>query len=411
MTAERPRTRAFRADIEGLRVVAVAMVVLAHAGVGAIPGGYAGVDVFFVISGYLITSLIVDEFQRSNTVSFAGFYARRAKRILPAASVVIGITVVAAYVWLGVLRGRQTAIDGVWAALFAANFHAIREGTDYFAEGSAPSPLQHFWSLGVEEQFYLVWPSLLLVTLACGRWLRRPATALRVVVLAVLGASLWWSIVQTGSHPTTAYFSPFTRAWELAVGAAIALFPTVIQRCAPVPRAAATWLGIGCIVATACWFSASTSFPGYAAALPVGGAALVIAGGMGAPERAAGVLLGLPPVRWLGRLSYSLYLWHWPVLVLAQEASNRPLSATARATCVVVAIVLAQVTYLLIESPLRSWTWLDGNARALALAPTERAAAWLSARRALAVGALVSRSRWSLHSLSYAMPMLRSTRR
>ncbi|HEY1740114.1 MAG TPA: acyltransferase family protein, partial [Acidimicrobiia bacterium] len=389
LTAERPRAaRAFRGDIEGLRAVAVAMVVLTHAGVGAFPGGYAGVDVFFVISGYLITSLIVDELQRSRAVSFATFYARRAKRILPAASAVIAVTVIAAYLWLGVLRGRQTAIDGVWAALFTANFHAIRQGTDYFAQGAAPSPLQHFWSLGVEEQFYVVWPSLLAVAFACGRRLRRPATALRVAVLAVLAVSLWWSIVQTASHPTTAYFSPFTRAWELAAGATIALFPTAIQRCGPALRAAATWCGLAAIVTTACWFTASTPFPGYTALLPVGGAALIIAGGAGDPQRSAGVVLGLRPVRWLGRISYSLYLWHWPVLVLAQEASNRPLSPVARAICVVVAIGLSQITYVLIESPLRSWTWLAGNPRAVALAPTERAATWLSARRALTVGAM-----------------------
>ncbi len=368
----------FRPDIEGLRAIAVGLVVLLHAGVTRLSGGYVGVDVFFVISGFLITSLLINEVAVTERVSILGFYARRAKRILPAACLVIAVTVVAAYQQLGPLIGKTTAVDGRWAAFFAANFRSILQGTDYFTRTLPPSPLQHYWSLAVEEQFYFVWPTLLFGLVLLGRRVSRPTFTLRLGLAALFFGSLYWSIHQTSLAPTTAYFSPFTRAWELGAGALIAAFPTVISKAPNALRAVATWLGLAMIGYTAFAFNANTEFPGYAALLPVAGTVLVVAGGIGATRGSARNLLGLPPLRWLGKVSFSIYLWHWPVLIIAEERSSTPLSWEGRVVCVLITLVLSVASYYAIENPLRSTSLLKSKH-----ARTD----WEKSRKALAVGA------------------------
>ncbi len=217
-----PGDRAFKPDVEGLRAVAILLVVLFHAGVSQLPGGYVGVDVFFVVSGYVITGVLLRERTSTGTTSLLSFYARRARRILPAATLVLITTVVAAYVLLGTASGLGTADDAKWAALFLANFHFAAVGTNYLSAQLPPSPLQNLWTLSVEEQFYVVYPTLFL--LVAGLRLR---LHLRTKMLGALGlvviVSLGWSVIQTGSNPNAAYFSPFTRAWELALGAMVAL--------------------------------------------------------------------------------------------------------------------------------------------------------------------------------------------
>lgn len=368
----------FRPDIEGLRAIAVAMVVLLHAGVSTVSGGYAGVDVFFVISGFLITSLLIAELRTTSGVSILEFYARRARRILPAASVAIAATIIASYSVLGVLRGRATAIDGRWAALFGANFHLIQQGTDYFARTTPPSLLQHFWSLAVEEQFYLAWPTVLLALFSIGRFLRRPTLAIRVGLISLIGASLYWSVTQTTANPTSAYFSPFTRAWELAAGALVAGFATAILRIPGPLRASATWIGLAGIGLTALLFDAATPFPGSAALLPVCATVFVIAGGIGQPKGSAARALGVPSLRWLGKISFALYLWHWPLLMLAEQRSSHPIDTTTRVVCVALAVALSQLTVSAIENPIRRAAWLN--------APGPRTD-WQRTRRPLAVGA------------------------
>ena len=276
--------RWFRPDIARLRAVAVALVVLFHAGVTQLGGGFVGVDVFFVLSGFLITGLLLRERESRGSTSLPNFYARRVRRILPAATLVLTVTIVASYQWLGFLRANVVAADGQWTALFAANLHFAIQGTQYLNQLAPPSPLQHYWSLAVEEQFYLVWPLLLLIVAKLGR----PETMrarLTVVLGAIILVSFAWSVVQTSQDANTAFFSPLTRAWELAIGALLAVSVPLLLRLPARLGPWLSWIGLAGIVVSAFLLNGDTSFPGYAAALPVLGAALAVAGGTGQARR------------------------------------------------------------------------------------------------------------------------------
>src|SRR5580658_5898351 len=251
-----PGDRKFRPDVEGLRAVAVVLVVLFHAGVPGLTGGYVGVDVFFVLSGFVITGLLLREQQGSGRTSLISFYGRRSRRILPAATLVIIATVLASYHWLGFLIGNSTADVGRTASLFYANFHFIAVGTDYLSAQAPPSALGNYWSLSVEEQFYLVYPALLLATALV--WTRCDLRLKLAALLTVgVGISLFWSIHQTAANPTAAYFSPFTHGWELALGGLVALGRPLFVR---LPRAVAigmTWIGLAGILAAAFEFTST----------------------------------------------------------------------------------------------------------------------------------------------------------
>jgi peptidoglycan/LPS O-acetylase OafA/YrhL len=331
-----------RRELQGLRAVAVLLVVLDHGGLPFLQGGYVGVDVFFVLSGYLITGLLLRQAERDGRIRLSDFYVRRARRILPAAVLTLVVTDVAAHHLLNLVRAREAVSDSVWAAFFMANVHFAREGSDYFAQLQPPSPVQHYWTLAVEEQFYLVWPVVLAGILAVP-FLRRQ---LIWIVLAAAGASLAWSIHSTATDATYAYFSTATRAWELALGAALAI-------AAPRLRGAAAWLGLACICTAAVAFSSSTPFPGYAALLPTIGAALVIA----AAPSSASRLLSLAPFRYVGDRSYAFYLWHWPVLVIAAEHVGHDLSTVVRLGLLAGAFGLSILSYALYENPIRQMRW------------------------------------------------------
>ncbi|MBB2942193.1 peptidoglycan/LPS O-acetylase OafA/YrhL [Actinoplanes lutulentus] len=325
----RPR---YRADIEGLRAVAVLLVVLAHVGVPGVAGGFVGVDVFFVISGFLITSLLRAELLNTGRLDLPRFYARRAVRLLPLATLVIAATLAGAW-WLAPPpRFGGYAADAVGAATYTMNLRLADAGTDYFA-GEVPSPFQHFWSLAVEEQFYLVWPVLIAV-LAIGarRWRWLPGTVLTLGVLASLG----WSVYELERSAPWAYFGSLSRAWELGVGALLALAVTGAGRRRPMLG----WLGVAAVVAGALIYKESTPFPGTAALLPVAGAAAVIASG-------GNRLLETWPMRWVGRMSYGWYLWHWPLLFLA------PAGLWERAGVAAGALGLAALSHHLLENPVR----------------------------------------------------------
>jgi peptidoglycan/LPS O-acetylase OafA/YrhL len=354
-------TTAHRADIQGLRAVAVLLVVLAHAGVRFVSAGYVGVDVFFVLSGFLITGLLLAEARKSGSVSLRNFYLRRARRILPAAALTLLVTNIAAFYLLNFVRARDAVYDGLHAAGFAANFHFAASGVDYFARGEPPSPLLHYWSLSVEEQFYLVWPLLLSIALfGVAAWRHRGAAAgherrLLVGVVALAAASLGWSVHLTSAAPTAAYFSPFTRGWELGLGAAVAVGAATLARLPSLVKLAMGWSGVAAIAAAAGVFSDQTPFPGSAALLPTMGTALAIVAGMGgAGSRfSVGRLLALRPMFAVGDRSYAFYLWHWPVLILAEGYAGHALSVSTKLALVAAAFVLSCISYALVENPIR----------------------------------------------------------
>lgn len=365
-TIRRTQDRSFRPDVEGLRAIAVLLVLLDHAGLAAISGGYVGVDVFFVLSGFLITGLLLKEHERDGGVSLTRFYARRARRLLPAGSLVLVATVIGSYLYLGESRANRVAEDARWATLFASNFRFLQQGTNYLDAQLPPSPLQHFWSLAVEEQFYAVWPALIILLAAFGKSVPL-RLKLGVALSGVITASLLWSIHQTTTDGTAAYFSPFPRACELGAGALLAV---VAHRLLPMPRAVGvmlSWSGIAMVLAAAVLFEATTAFPGYAVALPVTGTVLAVAGGTIAPGGGAELLLKQWPFQWLGKLSYSLYLWHWPILVIAAGRAGRDLTLGESLALCGVAVALSAATYFVLENPVRDSAILKQRAPAFSV--------------------------------------------
>jgi peptidoglycan/LPS O-acetylase OafA/YrhL len=343
--------------VEGLRAVAVLLVVLYHARIWGFGGGYIGVDVFFVISGFVISGVLLRQVEKRGRPNFGDFYARRARRILPAAGLVALVTIFASYRYLGFIRGNETADDARWVSVFLANFHFASEGTNYFQSQLPPSPLQNYWSLAVEEQFYVVFPAAIaLLAFVGSKFSMR--SKLMIFTGIVIVASFAWSIHETSVNGTGAYFSVWTRAWELALGGFVAAGTEIWKRFTPLWGSALSWVGVVCILVASTQFSNTTSYPGSVAALPVIGTALVIAGGVTARRTGAEVVLGTRVMRWLGKVSYSIYLWHWPVLVIATEETTHPLSTPHRLLLVLASIGLAAATYYLIENPIRHSKWV-----------------------------------------------------
>ena len=349
---EKPYDRKFRPDVEGLRALAITLVLLFHANVPGFRGGFVGVDVFFVISGFLITGMLFREARTIGRPSLSGFYARRFRRIVPAATVTIVATVIASYHWLGFLQGNSVAIDAKWASVFLANIHFASVGTQYFTAQNPPSPLQHMWSLSVEEQFYAVWPLLMVFISLIAR---RVSLRLRagIVLLAIVAASFTWSIVETSQNGVWAYFSPLTRAWELAAGGLIAIAAPLAARIPKSTALVAGYVGLVGIIASGVLYSGRTTYPGYAVSLPVLGAALVIIAGSVIGGGGVESLLRPRPVQWLGARSYSLYLWHWPILVIAAEYAEKTLSVSDNLLLLLIALAASMISYRLIENPIR----------------------------------------------------------
>lgn len=376
------RTTRTRLDIQGLRAIAVLAVVLDHARVPGFEGGYVGVDVFLVLSGFLITLGLVREADGSRRVSMLAFYARRARRILPAATLVLVTVLAVSALGLGYVRGQQVSTDVWWAAVFLANVHLADLGTDYFASGLPPSPVQHYWSLSVEEQFYLVWPVLLaaLVWIALrsapkGRHAadrRVPWRIVTAMVAVLCAASLAWSVLLVREDPTAAYFSSFARSWELGAGVLVALVAPALVRLGRAARHLLALGGVSAIVVAVLTFDAATPVPGYHALLPVLGTAALLAAGVGAEPVGVARSLTIWPLTWLGDLSYSLYLWHWPVLVLGADLLG-PLRPAETGVLMLGALALSALTYRYVENPVRRSRGLAGpgwpRVRSLALWP------------------------------------------
>jgi peptidoglycan/LPS O-acetylase OafA/YrhL len=375
----RTSRKGFRPDIEGLRAVAVIAVVLYHAGIPGVAGGFIGVDVFFVISGFLITGLLWREATATNTVRLGRFYGARARRLLPAAATVGVVTAAVAAAVLPPLQARGVFVDGIASALYVGNYRFATQGTDYLA-AAAPSPFQHYWSLGVEEQFYLVWPLLIVGTAWLVGRVRRGATAgatpYAVVLAVVAAASLAADVVWTRTSPAWAFFSLPTRAWELAAGGLVALSIQHWRRLPLLPAAVVGWGGLALIVLTCTQLGPAPPYPGTAALLPVLGTALVIGGGCATGGLGVGRVLCRPAMRAIGRVSYSWYLWHWPVLLLMPQLLGEPAGLPARLTATAVSGGLAVLTLHLVENPGRFAAALRRSVKAsLAAAAAASAAA------------------------------------
>jgi len=353
----------FRPDIEGLRAIAVVAVVLFHTHLLGVRSGFVGVDVFFVVSGFLITRLLLGELAKTGTIALSTFWARRARRLLPAAAVTVVATVLVARQVLPPLRMRDLAADTFGAATFTSNFVFGRRVGDYFGPADV-SPLLHFWSLAVEEQFYLCWPPLLVLLTRRPRQYRRLVLTV-IGVLVVAGFSI--SLALTAARSPWAFWLLPSRMGELLAGAALAAVgPLALRRTA---RVALGWVGLGGIVLACFVFDGQpASWPGLAVLLPVLATVAVIVAGAG-PRLANGpnTLLGAAPLQWIGRHSYALYLWHWPAYVLA-EAQWGPLSAFQRIAVVAASVGLSALSVRFVENPARHSRYLSAlPARSLTL--------------------------------------------
>ena len=302
---------AFRTDIQALRAVAVLAVVLNHLSPGWLTGGYVGVDVFFVISGFLITTHLDKEIVRTGRVRLGAFYARRVRRLLPAALLVLGVSVVAAYYLLPYPRWSAIAQEVVASATYWENWLLAAKSVDYSAANAQASLAQHYWSLSVEEQFYLVWPLLLLLLCVFRR------RFVRIAGIAVVGAAaLAFSVYYTAAAPKEAYFVTPARAWEFALGALVALAASRLA----LPRVGAgvaSFVGFTLIIGSAALYDKHMPFPGYLAVVPTVGTVLVIVAGLRPGRQWHTVVTASRPVQLVGDISYSLYLWHWPLILLA----------------------------------------------------------------------------------------------
>ena len=350
-----PGDRAFRPDVQGLRGIAVLLVVLFHCGIPQFKGGFFGVDVFFVISGFVITGVLLRERAASGQSDLLRFYARRARRILPAALLVIVVTLIATDLALGSHDATIVGSDSRWTTVFLGNFHFSIVDPTFLANPFA-SPLEHYWSLAVEEQFYLFYPLLFIVLLAVpGRWGTR--ARLTVGLVCLVAASLTYSLVTSEAGRLASYYSPFTRGWELAAGALVAVCTPALERVPWRWAALATWAGFVAILVPSMTTFVGTALPGTATIYPVAGAALVIAGGVAArPRWGVEAFLGLAPVRRLGDWSYSWYLWHWPILVIAATYARKTVFGSSIAKNMLLsaaALVLAALTYAFVEKPVR----------------------------------------------------------
>jgi peptidoglycan/LPS O-acetylase OafA/YrhL len=364
----RTRGAGFRPDIEGLRALAVTLVLVYHAGL-PVRAGFIGVDVFFVISGFLITGLLLTELERTGRVSWLRFVGRRIRRLLPAAVLVLVVVAAVSFVVVPGLRRREIGYDVMAAATYVVNWVLARREVDYLASDASPSPVQHYWSLSVEEQFYVLWPLVLVVLVLL---VRRPS---RRVVGAALGglvvASLAWSLYASHAMPRQSFFTTTTRIWELGVGALLAVWLSGRARPErPVTGAAAAgWGGLAAVVAVAVLLPTDVEWPSGWALLATLPTALVIWAGWQGPANGPARLLGTRPLVWVGGLSYSIYLWHWPAIVLGEWTMLRLTGERAPQwlplALALGSLVPAWLSWRYLESPLHRGSWLRERPRAL----------------------------------------------
>ncbi|MGW1909714.1 acyltransferase family protein [Streptomyces sp. NPDC002076] len=349
--AQTERLRKYRPDIQGLRAVAIMMVVTMHCGIIDIHGG---VDVSFVLSGFLIGSQLLAEIDKTGKVSLSKFWARRMRRLAPGMAVVVVTTAIVAWLYASPLRFRDTMRDGLSAALSFMNWRLVETGTDYFANNGTQSPYQHFWSLGIEEQFYVAAPIVLVVTVWLSRRLFRNRALVALFLTAVIGGSLYLSVKQTAENQPLAYFGTQTRIWELASGILLALGAPLLSRMNQGLAAVISWLGLATTIGTALLITKETPLPGYAVAGPVLGACMIIAGGCANPRLGVETILHNPVTDYVGNVSYGWYLWHWPILILWPFVVGRDITYSDRFRVLSLSFILAVLMYYVVELRFRN---------------------------------------------------------
>ncbi len=356
----------FRGDIDGLRAIAILLVVGYHADVAGFSGGFVGVDVFFVVSGFLITRILLEETRDGRGIGLISFWGKRIRRLVPALGFMVVVTGAISTFVLSPSELRSTARSGAWASVYLSNVLFARAGTDYFAPDLDLDMYLHTWSLGVEEQFYVVWPLLLVAAIALAALSRRSRRGVVIAMFSItVAASLAYSVWLTGRGSPWAFFGLPTRMWEFAAAGLLAALP--VGRWLSRSRIGAGAVGVGIvssgmvvaglglIIGASVMLNDTDPYPGSLALLPVVGALLVVAAGsargsveLNLPSR----LLTVEPLQWLGRVSYSWYLWHWPLMLLAVAAVNRD-SVRIRVFAAAIALVVAYAAQVLVENPVR----------------------------------------------------------
>ena len=328
-------------EIQGLRALAATLVLIFHA--KFVSGGFIGVDIFYVISGFLITGLLLKELNSTGRISLKAFYLRRSKRLLPASFLVLFVTALFAWLIIPPIARGSIGRDLIATTLYISNYLFAWWDNDYQNLNATPSPFIHYWSLAVEEQFYIFWP-LFIIALASLRSARKFVIGFSLVTVTTFALGVWLTIVA----PIWAFYSLPTRAWELSVGALIALLPTLRRQ-----NRLLAMLGVSALAVSAIWFDEKTAFPGVYALLPVLGTAALLSS-IGSWPKPLKWLATNPISIWLGRISYPLYLWHWPVLVLPIALLARDLLLWERITALIVTVILADLTTRYVEEPIQS---------------------------------------------------------
>jgi peptidoglycan/LPS O-acetylase OafA/YrhL len=352
----------FLPHIQGLRAIAVLLVVVYHFWPGRLTGGYIGVDVFFVISGFLITQQLTRQLERTDRIALPSFYAKRARRLLPAAITVLIFASLATLFIMPLSSLTENVREILASTFYVENWVLALNSVDYLAAANEASLVQHYWSLSLEEQFYLFWPVLLLgASVVAMKFLKGKRWLALISVLGIVGVvSFVLSIVNTAADPASAYFVTYTRVWEFAVGGALALLP----RWRPVRAWQSNILGWGgIIVVLACGylFNQATPFPGYMAAIPVLGTAAIIVAHHREKPWDAGRVLSFRPIAFIGDISYSLYLWHWPLIIIAPYIPGWGLSIWNRIALFLFCFVIAWATKRFIEDPTRQWKFFTSR--------------------------------------------------